>query len=121
MTSEGAGWLLPAARWAAIVAGTPLLLACQGPTQRVPLFLEPSSLSVFVDGEEVPGVPTELVLRSDQAHVLFFRRQGYQPQRLVLRTDEREGEPYLQPPEVHIRLVPMVPSDRELIIEPAAP
>ena len=121
MTIEGAAGLSPAAGWAAVFVGTLLSLACRMPTQRVPLHLEPRSLSVFVDGEEVPGVPAELVLRSDRAHVLFFRREGYQPQRLVLKTGEREGEPYLLPSEVHIRLAPTVPRDRELVIEPAPP
>ena len=110
-----------AARRAAFVGAALLSLSCQGPTQRVPLSLEPSSLSVFVDGVEVPGAPTELLLRSDRAHVLFFRKQGFQSQRVVLRTADPEGEPTLQPSEVHVRLRPAVPSDRELVIEPAAP
>lgn len=98
-----------------------LAVACQGPTQRVPLLLEPSSASLFVDGEEIPTIPAELVLESDRAHVLFFRKSGFQSQRVVLESAEREGETILQPSEVHVRLLRTIPSDRELVIEPAAP
>jgi len=110
-----------AGRSAAPILAALLLCACQTPTQRIPLDLEPASLSVFVDGVELSGTPGELVLRSDRAHVLFFRKQGYAPQRLVLRSGVREGEPYLMPPEVQVRLAPAVPSDHELTIEPATP
>ena len=109
------------ARRLAFVVMAVLASACQGPTQRVPLTLEPDRVSVFVDGEALSEVPAELELRSDRAHVLFFRREGYRAQRHVLQTGLREGEPWLTPTEIHVRLLPTVPSESELVIEPSAP
>jgi hypothetical protein len=109
------------ARRLAWVVVAVLASACQGPTQRVPLTLEPDRVSVFVDGEPLSEVPMELELRSDRAHVLFFRREGYRAERRVLQTRMREGEPWLTPAEVHVRLLPTVPRESDLVIEPSAP
>ena len=64
------------------------------PTQVVPLRLEPVPLTIYVDGERLESsAPEHLKLRADQPHVLFFKREGYQPAQVVLRSIDREGSP----------------------------
>ena len=63
---------------------------CRAPVQRIPIDVEPASALLFVDGAELPALPTELSLRADESHVLFFRGAGYLPQRIILESRERE-------------------------------
>lgn len=101
-------------------AGLSLLatLGCLSPpVQTVRLHLEPARLAVFVDGQEQPGTPSELVLRSDLDHLLFFRREGYQPERVVLRTLGEGLERRLAPAEVRVRLRAIIPTTQDIRIE----
>jgi len=94
--------------------------------QRVPLDVVPHSTSIYLDGEPLADRPGALELRSDRAHVLFFRSEGYRPEQVVLRTSESGGTPRLEPAEVRVRLTPLRPTTRDLDLEqesagPAAP
>jgi len=74
--------------------------------QRIPLDLGPGRFEIFVDGEKVTGSPGDLVLRADQAHVVFVKRAGYVPKMVVLRPDSQSGKPQLAPAQIKVRLRP---------------
>ena len=74
--------------------------------QRIPLDLGPGRFEIFVDGEKVTGSPGDLVLRADQAHVVFVKRAGYVPEMVVLRPDSQSGKPQLAPAQIKVRLRP---------------
>jgi hypothetical protein len=82
-----------------------LFLGC-APTQRIPLDLGPGRFEVFVDGERVPNSPSELALRTDEAHVVLVKREGHVPKLVVLRTLSESGEPQLSPGRIRVRLQP---------------
>jgi len=112
--------------WQRMIAGraayslAALLVAGAGcvPTQVVPLRVEPVPLTIYVDGERLEsGAPERIKLRSDKPHVLFFKKEGYQPAQVVLRTIERQGAPRLVPAEVDVRLAPLTPKGRDLKVE----
>lgn len=96
-----------------------LAVAC-APKQRIPLDLGPGAVELYVDGERAEGVPQEVELRSDRDHKLFVKRPGYVPELIVLETQEVDGAVALEPPEVRIRLHPMI-GDRQIQIEEAEP
>ncbi len=99
-----------------VASGSPLACA---PRQRVPIDPEcsPQELTVYVDGEALDEVPTELTLRSDEPHKIFFKAPGHQPQLVVLDPQRLEdGRIGLQPDEICVELVP-VAVGRELEIE----
>jgi hypothetical protein len=94
-------------------------LAC-APKQRVPLDVVPAATSVYLDGEQLEEMPRELKLRSDRDHTLFFKSEGHRSALVVLRSRRREGKPRLEPARVRLRLVPLDPTGRNLVIEGAA-
>jgi len=90
----------------------------------VALELAPAPVSIYVDGRhrEAEGTPSDagerrIELRSDVPHVLFFKRDGYRPERVVLTSEEVDGEPRLRPERVVVRLDPLTPVRRELTVE----
>lgn len=98
-----------------------LLCAACAPKQRIPLAVSPHPATVYVDGEALEVIPGEIELRSDRAHVLFFKSEGYRPERVVLESVEVEGKPRLQPAQVNVSLAPATRGGRQLSIEPTEP
>ena len=82
-----------------------LFLGC-APTQRIPLDLGPGRFEIFVNGERVPDSPIELALRTDEAHVVFVKREGHVPELVVVRTQSVGGESRLSPGRISVRLRP---------------
>jgi hypothetical protein len=98
-------------------AGLALLIGC-APRQVVPLSLTPADLTVFVDSRPIEGAPPDrLALRADRPHVLFFRKVGYRPEQVVLRSERVEGEPKLRPARIDVRLERLAPVGRRLEVE----
>jgi len=91
-------------------------LGC-APKQRVPLDITPPTTSIYLDGEPLEGMPRELKLRSDQDHKLFFKSEGHRSELVVLRSSLHEGKPRLEPAGVRLRLIPLDPTRRQLVIE----
>ena len=91
--------------------------AC-APKQRVPLDVSPITTAVFLDGEELEGMPQELRLRSDRPHTLMFKSEGHRTQMLLLRSVSIAGKPRLEPAAVKLRLIPLDATRRDLVIEP---
>jgi len=115
-------WTLAA--WIALAT----LLGCaptqpRQPTQVVVLELEPARVSIYVDGERretiaPPGGGEQRIeLRSDVSHVLYFKRDGYRPERVVLTSEQVDGLAQLRPERVAVRLDPLTPIRRELSVE----
>ena len=93
------------------------IVACATPVQQVRLDVGPAPVAVFVDGERQASAPDQLQLRSDRAHVLLFQREGYRPERVVLHSRNEGGTHRLEPSSVHVRLAPLVPTQRDVLIE----
>jgi hypothetical protein len=87
---------------ALLIAG---LVGC-APKQLVPLQVAPHGVTVFLDGKALDELPTELSLRSDRPHLLYFKREGFQPERVVLRTVASQP-PRLEPERVEVALRPL--------------
>jgi hypothetical protein len=104
--------------WRGALAVACLGIACQVPTQVVPLHLE-AGTRVFVDGREVPAVSRSIELRSDRPHVVYLQRTGYHAQQLILTTRQTAAGPALEPDEIRVRLEPVLPTARRIRIEEA--
>jgi hypothetical protein len=87
--------------------------------QSVPLSLDPTPMVVYVDGEPLEdGAPETVSLRTDRPHVLYFKREGYRPQQVVLESGtDATGELRLKPNRVEIRLAPIRSQGRQLEVE----
>ncbi len=94
-----------------------LLLAACAPKQRIPLLVSPPLATLYLDGQALETIPSELELRSDRAHVLYFKSEGYRPERVVLESSEVDGRALLTPAAVQVRLSPAGRVGRELVIE----
>lgn len=94
----------------------PAALAC-APKQRIPLDVAPRPATLYLDGRPLESIPPEIELRADRAHVLFFKSDGYRPERVVLESNEVEGKARLSPAAVRVRLVPADRGGRDLKIE----
>ena len=82
-------------------------MAC-APTQIVPVSMEPVPMSVFVDGQRLPGTGSQKVqLKSDRAHVFLFKKEGYRSQQVVLRSEPGPDRPRLEPEEIRVQLIPI--------------
>lgn len=100
-----------------IFAISVLALGC-APTQMVPVSIQPVPVTLFIDGELYPdGAPDQLELRADRPHLLFFKKQGYRAEQVLLRSIREEGGPRLEPDRVEVRLSPESSKRRELKIE----
>ena len=88
------------------------------PLRGGPLDGGPQPLMLWVDGEPQPArVPDERRLRADRSHVLFFRREGFRPERVLLESDASGTQPRLRPTRVELRLQSLEPRGRALQIE----
>lgn len=102
-----------------LACGAALGLAAHGcaSTQSVPLDCVEEQIAVYVDGRLLEGDPDEIRLRTDQPHKLYFKREGSEPQLVVLEpTTGPDGERRLEPANVCVKLVP-VGLGREITIE----
>lgn len=108
------GW---SARGVAASAGA-LVVAAAGcaSTQQIPLDCVPEPITLYVDGEALEEIPESLELRRDQPHTLFFKGPGYQSELVVLRSEEKEGEPWLTPSELCVRPV-LIGVERRIEVE----
>jgi hypothetical protein len=93
-----------------------VLCAC-APKQLIPLDVLPQPATLYLDGEALDSIPPELELRADRPHVLFFKSEGYRPERVVLESREVEGKSRLAPAMVQVRLRPAGPGRSDLTIE----
>ena len=82
-----------------IVAVAAAALSCAS-KQRVALDCVPHEVSVYVDGRKLEKTPESIELRKDEAHTVFFKGGGYQPQMVVLRSEDVDGEARLLPADV---------------------
>ncbi len=112
--SRGRGGLVQ--RLARVLLLVAPVLGC-APTQMVALHAGPEPLVLFVDGERLDRIPPELELKATADHTLFFQREGYRSQLIVVRTSEREGEPRLEPAAVQVRLKRVARSGPEISVE----
>jgi len=101
----------------AVLVAASLGIAC-APKQVIPLDVAPDAVTVFLDGEALAGTPSQLELRSDRDHKLYFKRAGYRPEMVVLRSTENGSQPGLEPTEIRVRLAPLTgPARKDLVIE----
>jgi hypothetical protein len=103
--------------WLALMLGVSLSAVACAPKQRVPIDVTPLSTAVYLDGQQLEAMPRELKLRSDRDHTLFFKSDGHRSELIVLRSDASEGKPRLDPAGVRLRLVPLDPTGRDLVID----
>lgn len=94
----------------------PLLAGC-APTQMIALRAAPDPVVLFVDGKRLEPVPEALELKANRDHTLFFQRDGYQSQLIVVRTREANGEPVLEPAVVEVRLRRVATSGPDITVE----
>lgn len=80
---------------AAVLLMALALLAGCASTQKVSLECVPSQVSVYVDGREIEERSGEISLGVDEAHTVFFKGGGYQPQMVVLESREVDGKYHL--------------------------
>jgi hypothetical protein len=74
----------------------------------VPVTMEPVPMSVFVDGQRLPGTGSQKVeLKSDRAHVFLFKKEGYRSQQVVLKSEPGPDRPRLEPEEIRVQLIPI--------------
>ena len=73
------------------VLGLAFVAGCAS-TQKVSLECVPSEVSVYVDGRQLEDRPEELKLGVDEAHTVYFKGGGYQPQMVVLESEEVDGK-----------------------------
>lgn len=84
-----------------------LLLAC-APTQVVPIRMDPKPVTVFVDGRRLAEKDSRQVeLKADRAHVFLFKKEGYQSEQVVLRSEPGPERPQLMPDEIVVQLLPL--------------
>ncbi len=94
-------------------------LGCAG-KQKIPLDCVPSGVVVFVDGRELENVPSELELRRDRHHTLFFKGPGYRSEMVVIESRELDGVQQLSPSELCVEPV-FVGAGREIELEAEEP
>jgi len=91
--------------------------------QRVPLECVPPGSSVYLDGEKLEEVPSELKLKADRPHTVYIKGPGIVPELVVLTTEEVDGKLRLSPESVCAPPRAVEPVGRRLKVEidPAAP
>jgi hypothetical protein len=87
------------------------------PKQLIPLYVSPAPSQVFLDKEPLEESPSQLELRADRDHTLFFKRAGYRSELVVLETREIDGKERLVPERVELRLRPLSSGTQDLEVE----
>lgn len=86
-------------------------------TQEVPLGCVAEHVQVYVDGRLLEERPEAIDLSVGDPHKLYFKREGHEPQLVVLEPRETpDGSLRLEPADVCRELIP-VGLGRELVIE----
>lgn len=86
-------------------------------TQEIPLGCVHEKVQVYVDGRLLEQTPDSIDLAVDDPHKLYFKREGREPQLVVLEPRESpDGVMRLEPADVCAELVP-VGLGRKLEIE----
>jgi hypothetical protein len=83
-----------------ILAPAALALPACAARQRVSLECVPREVTVYVDGRALDETPAEIELRKDRPHTLFFKGGDYEPQMVVMVSEELEDGHRLTPPDV---------------------
>ena len=86
------------------------------PKQKIPLDCVPKDVTIYVDKKPLESVPSEIDLRADRPHTLFFRGEGYEPTMLVLESVDSGHGPALTPGNVCVKLN-FVERNRDVEIE----
>ena len=96
-----------------------LLLAVPGcaPKQVIPLDVTPAPSEVYLDKAPLEAPASQLELRADRDHTLFFKRSGYRSELVVLETREIDGKKRLVPARVELRLRPLGSGTQDLEVE----
>jgi hypothetical protein len=102
-------------RAAAALAALVLTAGCAS-RQAVSLACVPTDVRIYVDGRELERNPPELKLRTGEPHTLYFKGGGFQPQMVVLESQEEAGKRRLSNADVCQRLV-FTPVSPEVRIE----
>jgi hypothetical protein len=102
-------------RFALSIAAAAALLAC-APKQKIPLACVPRDVVIYVDGTRLEKTPSDLDLRSDEPHTLYFKGPDFKPELVVLDSEEIDGKARLSPSEVCVK-PRYVRVNRELTME----
>jgi len=102
-------------RCAFVIAAAAALVAC-APKQKIPLDCVPEDVAIYVDGIRLEEVPSDLELRSDRPHTLYFKGADFMPELVVLNSEEVDGKARLSPSEVCVR-PRYVRANRDLKVE----
>jgi len=89
-------------RCALAIAAAAALVAC-APKQKIPLDCVPEDVAIYVDGTRLEKVPSDVELRSDRPHTLYFKGPDFVPELIVLNSEEVDGKDRLSPSEVCVR------------------
>jgi len=84
------------------IAAAAALFAC-APKQKIALDCVPEEVVIYVDGERLEKLPSDLTMRSDQPHTLYFKGPGLVPELVVLNSEEVDGKATLSPSEVCVK------------------
>jgi len=105
-----------------LTAAVVCLAAACAHKQTIPLDCIPKEVVVYVDGERLDELPSELDLRSDEPHTVFVKGPGIEPKLVVLTSEELEGRSWLSPSSICVqpRLLE-VRRELEFEIDEAAP
>lgn len=95
------------------------LLACVGcaAKQTIPVDAGPRPLALYVDGTLQATLPSEVELRADRDHTLYFKKEGFRSELVVLESRETDGRDRLEPAAVRVRLTPRGSSGGEVEIQ----
>jgi len=84
------------------IAAAAVLLAC-APKQKIALDCVPEEFVVYVDGTRLEKTPSDLELRSDQPHTVYFKGPNFVPELVVLNSEKIDGKARLSPSEVCVK------------------
>ena len=68
--------------------------------QRIPIDCVPEDVTVYLDGEALEEIPTELELDPKRPHTLYFKSDEIVPELVVFESSEVDGAARLSPEEV---------------------
>jgi hypothetical protein len=110
------GWSRGPLRISLAGLGFASLLGCVG-TQMIGLDVGPQPLVLFIDGDPIDEIPESIELTANRDHTLFFQREGYRSQLIIVRTLERDGDDYLSPGRIDLRLKRVAETDPNVKVE----
>ena len=87
------------------------------PTQVIPIRAEPQPILIYLNGEKLEEPKSSLELKANRNHTLYFKRDGYKSELVILRTQEIDGEDALRPERVDLELEALVESRPGLQLE----